>query len=103
MTIIFIDVLGNFMTPENITKANQDAAKIVFDMIGGPAEAARKLTRLIRESDPEAKPVRIGSIWSWQNRDKSGIPIKHILDFEKLSGIPREQIRPDVPWRAIEK
>ena len=85
-------------TKEEITEANQTAAKLVFDTLGGPASAARKLTALLRESDPEAPIVRIGSIWSFQNRDKSGIPIKHILHFEKLSGIPREKIRPDIPW-----
>lgn len=96
-------LLGNFMTTkEEVTQANQAAAKFVFDTLGGPAESARKLTRLIKESDPEAKPVRIGSIWSYQNRDKSGIPIKYILHFEKLTGIPREKIRPDVPWRTGE-
>ena len=91
------------MTPENITKANQAAAKIVFDALGGPAESSRKLTKLLQERDPKTKMVRIGSIWSWQNRDKSGIPIKHILDFENLSGISREKIRPDIPWFSVEK
>ncbi len=99
--IIFMYALGKFMTTkEKVTEANQAAAKAVFDKLGGPANSARKLTVLLRESDPEANTIRIGSIWSWQSRDKSGIPIKHILDFEKLSGIPREKIRPDVPWRG---
>lgn len=85
-------------TKEEVTQANQAAAKAVFDKLGGPANAARKITALIRESDPEAKTIGIGSIWSWEHRDKSGIPIMHIVSFEKLSGVPREKIRPDIPW-----
>ena len=88
------------MTPQEITEANQKAARMVIGLMGGPAEAARKLTDKVRESDPEAKTIRIGSLWSFMHRDKSGIPIKYILDFEYLSGVPREEIRPDVPWRV---
>jgi len=89
------------MTPQETTKANQDAASAVVTLMGGPAEVARKLTAKLREKDPEAKPVRIGSIWSWMHRDKSGIPISFIKMFEDLSSIPREEIRPDIPWREL--
>ena len=88
------------MTPENITKANQAAACKAVEAINGPAETARKLTALIKENDENAKPIRIGSVWSWMHRDRSGIPIMYIIHFENLSGIPREEIRPDVPWRT---
>ena len=91
------------MTPEEITKANQDAACTVVELMGGPAEVARKLTAKLREDDADCKPIRIGSIWSWMHRDKSGIPISFIEMFEDLSSVPREEIRPDIPWRVIEK
>jgi len=88
------------MTPKDITESNQAAACKAVEAINGPAETARKLTALIQEDDENAKPIRIGSVWSWMHRDRSGIPIIHILNFEKLSGLPREEIRPDVPWRG---
>jgi len=87
------------MTPTETTEANQAAACMVVELMGGPAEVARKLTVKIREESPDAKPIRIGSIWSWMHRDKSGIPIMFIEMFEDLSSIPREEIRPDIPWR----
>ena len=46
------------MTPENITKANQAAAKIVFDALGGPAESSRKLTKLLQDRDSERSEER---------------------------------------------
>lgn len=87
------------MTPKEITEANQAAAQKVVELMGGPAEVARKLTARLREEDPDAKVIRIGSIWSWMHRDKSGIPIQFIEIFEDLSSVPREEIRPDIPWR----
>lgn len=87
------------MTPEEITEANQAAACKVVELMGGPAAVARKLTEKLREEDPDCKPIRIGSIWSWMHRDKSGIPIMFIGMFEDLSSVPREEIRPDIPWR----
>jgi len=87
-------------TKEEITKANQDAACMVVELMGGPAEVARKLTARLQEANPyDAKTIRIGSIWSWMHRDKSGIPIMFVEMFEDLSSIPREEIRPDIPWR----
>lgn len=88
------------MTPKQITEANQAAAEKVVAIMGGPASCARKLSALLKEEDPNAKTIRIGSVWSWIRRDRCGIPIKHILHFEALSGIQREQIRLDIPWRV---
>lgn len=90
------------MTPTEISEANREAACKVVAIIGGPAEVARKLTAKVQEEDPDAKPVRIGSVWSWMHRDKSGIPISFIKMFEDLSKVPREKIRPDIPWRNFD-
>ena len=87
------------MTTEEITDANRKAACDAVKVLDGPANTARKLTELLQADYSDAKTVRIGSVWSWMHRDRSGIPIAFILYMEKLSGIPREKLRPDIPWR----
>lgn len=76
----------------------QQAASNAITKMGGPAEAGRKLTERLRERE-EDKTIPIGVVWSWINRDKHGVPIRFILDIEALSDIPREELRPDIPWR----
>ena len=71
---------------------NRRAASAAIDKMGGPADAARKLTTAERK-------IKVGHIWAWINRDKRGIPLEYLKAVEKISGVSRETLRGDVPWR----
>lgn len=89
------------MTTEEKVIAVREAAEKAVDVLDGPANTARKLKARLYENgrDEEARKMAIGKIWSWVHRDQSGIPIQFIEDMEELTKIPREELRPDVPWR----
>lgn len=83
------------MTPkelEKILKNNRRFAAKAIDKMGGPAEAARTLTA-------KDKKIKTGHVWAWLNRDKRGIPLEYLKTIEKISGVAREDMRGDVPWR----
>lgn len=58
------------------------------DLLGGPAEAARKLSTDLKKLTPQ-------SVWQWRNR---GIPAEYCIPIEKLldGKIHRSQLRPDI-------
>ncbi len=91
------------MTPQEKVIALRGAVRDAVDELGGLANTARKLKEHLisvgREED--AKKMAIGKIWSWVHRDKSGIPVHFIVDMEEISGISREKLRPDIPWRLL--
>ena len=73
-------------------KNNRRFASEAVDKMGGPAEAARRLTT-------DERKIKTGHVWAWLNRDKRGIPLEYLKDIEKISGVAREDMRSDVPWR----
>jgi len=83
------------MTPkelEEVCKNNRRGASDAIEKMGGPAEAARKLTT-------DERVIKTGHVWAWLNRDKRGIPLEYLKEIEKMSGVSREVMRGDVPWR----
>lgn len=85
---------------ETIFKRNRTKAAEAIDNMGGPAAAGRALTERVRLRGGKVR-VTIGKVWSWLNRDKRGIPIEYLIDIEEESGIKREELRQDIPWRKI--
>lgn len=35
-------------------------------------------------------------VWYWLEKSKKGVPAQYCLPIEKLTGIPRHELRPDV-------
>jgi DNA-binding transcriptional regulator YdaS (Cro superfamily) len=60
-----------------------DALRAGVEIIGGQAATAR----LLGCSQP--------TVWRWLAKEKS-LPAEHVLTFERATGIPRDQIRPDI-------
>lgn len=58
--------------------------KLVFQRVGSMSELARRL-KISRQA-----------ISKWR---RSGIPRMHVLKLERLTGIPRSSLRPDVHWK----
>lgn len=71
------------MTPEQ--KALQEAIEIA----GGQSELARKLSAAANGL------IKQQQVWNWLHREKKP-PSKHAVDIEKLTGISRERLRPDI-------
>lgn len=80
---------------EEILVNNRRFAAEAIEKMGGPADAARKLTT-------ENRKIKVGHVWAWINRDKRGIPLEYLKEIEKTSGVAREDMRGDVPWRVSE-
>jgi hypothetical protein len=85
------------MKPEEMLKSNRRNASKAVKKMDGPANTARILTERLLSRGVN-KQISIGQVWAWLNRDKKGIPIEYLVDFEEESGIPREKLRADVPW-----
>jgi len=79
-------------------EANRLQAAAAIEAIGGQAETARKITDILFEDDLIKRPLQIGSVWAWVNRDKCGIPIEYLEYVERLSGVNRKLLRQDIPW-----
>lgn len=54
----------------------------VIDAYGGAAALARRIG------------VSRNAIWQW--REKNHVPVERVLEIEKVTGIPRHEIRPDI-------
>lgn len=71
------------MTPE------QSALSEAIEIAGGQSELARKI------SLEAGGLVKQQQVWNWLHREKKA-PIKHTVSIEKLTGVPKEKLRPDV-------
>lgn len=71
------------MTPE------QQALSDAISVAGGQSELARKLT------SSSGGSVKQQQVWNWLNREKRP-PAKQAAYIEKVTGIPKEKLRPDV-------
>jgi DNA-binding transcriptional regulator YdaS (Cro superfamily) len=59
----------------------RDALSQAIENIGGASETARKMK------------VTVAAIYKWK---RTKLPATRVLDIEKLSGVSRYQLRPDV-------
>ncbi|EFL5716744.1 helix-turn-helix domain-containing protein [Shigella dysenteriae] len=71
------------MTPEQL------ALKEAINAAGGQSELARKLTVA------SGKDVKQQQVWNWLHREKRP-PIKQSQNIERITGVPKERLRPDV-------
>ena len=71
------------MTPE------QQALSDAISSAGGQSELARKLTA------SSGSFVKQQQVWNWLNREKRP-PAKQAVFIEKVTGVPKEKLRPDV-------
>lgn len=65
------------------------ALQRAVDIIGGQTALARVL------STPD-RPIRQGHVWAWLNRDNGALPPEFVLTVERLTGVSRHDLRPDV-------
>jgi DNA-binding transcriptional regulator YdaS (Cro superfamily) len=62
----------------------------------GPASAfAAKLTEI-----RNGEQITAARVWNWVNRDKRA-PAEFCPDIEALTGVPCEDLRPDVNWAVL--
>lgn len=71
------------MTPE------QSALIEAITAAGGQSELARKLT------ESSGRLVKQQQVWNWLHREKRP-PVKQSQFIEKVTGIPKEKLRPDI-------
>ncbi len=71
------------MTPE------QSALQAAIAVADGQSELARKLTAI------SERPIKQQQVWNWLHREKR-TPISQVLAIERITGVPKEQLRPDV-------
>lgn len=73
-----------------IDSASADAAmKRACDIAGGQSALAKKLG------------VRQSHVWHWVHRSKNGVPAEFAPAVEKITGVPRHELRPDVFERSV--
>ena len=78
---------------EKVLHANRLVAAKAIEKMGGVAKAAQQLST-------EDRPLKTGHVWAWLNRDKRGIPLEYLKAIERVSGVAREEMRQDIPWRS---
>jgi len=44
----------------------------------------------------QAIGTRQSQVWYWLKRSKKGVPAEFVLKIERVSGVPRHEIRPDI-------
>lgn len=71
------------MTPE------QSALIEAINAAGGQSELARKLTM------SSGKQIKQQQVWNWLHREKRP-PIKQSQHIERVTGVSKEKLRPDV-------
>ena len=69
------------------------AVERVIEAVGGMSELARLLTVASK------KEVSTQRVFNWKTNDR--IPSDFCPDIEKLTGIPCEELRPDVAWSIL--
>lgn len=69
-------------SPKNLRHLNKLATEHALSVLGGGAEAARRLG------------VTRQAVWQW--KQKGLLPISQIILIEHETGIPREALRPDI-------
>lgn len=77
------------MTPE------QSALKEAIEAAGGQSELARKLSAI------SGRLVKQQQVWNWMNREKQA-SIKQVPFIEKVTGVPKEKLRPDIYQKPSE-
>ncbi|HEF0121920.1 YdaS family helix-turn-helix protein [Citrobacter freundii] len=76
------------MTPEQL------ALMEAINAAGGQSELARKL------SLSSGKEVKQQQVWNWLHREKRP-PIKQSQHIERVTGVLKEKLRPDVFEKSI--
>lgn len=62
---------------------NLEALKKAIDLAGGQTKVAKKCNTTQQR------------VWNWIHRDKK-IPAEYVLNIEKLTGVSRHELRPDI-------
>ena len=62
---------------------NLEALKKAIDLAGGQTQVAKKCNTTQQR------------VWNWINRDKK-LPAEYVLTIEKLTGVSRHELRPDI-------
>ncbi len=70
-------------------KTETDALKEAIEIAGGQSELARKI------SQASSSNVKQQQVWNWLNREQK-TPSKHVLFVEKVTGVSRVRLRPDL-------
>jgi DNA-binding transcriptional regulator YdaS (Cro superfamily) len=40
--------------------------------------------------------IRQSHVWHWLRKSKRGLPAEYVLSVERITGVPRHQLRPDL-------
>jgi DNA-binding transcriptional regulator YdaS (Cro superfamily) len=61
-------------------------------------EALREAIKIAGSQNALATALGISQahIWNWLNRDKLVPPAKYVLDIERVTGVSRHRLRPDL-------
>lgn len=70
----------------------KEALQRAVDAAGGQA----KLARMLNETAPHKPPVSQALIWDWLNRAERVATAERVLDIEKVTGVSRHELRPDL-------
>jgi DNA-binding transcriptional regulator YdaS (Cro superfamily) len=72
----------------------KDLLIAAVDQAGGYSAVAAQL------KSKNGKPVSRQAVWEWVN--KTEVPATRVVELERIIGVPRHQIRPDVfPAEAV--
>ena len=60
-----------------------------------PIEKYRADTGKTREAAADELGVDATTVWRWET-DRIRIPVDRLADIERITGIPRQELRPDI-------
>ncbi|QEX18525.1 hypothetical protein FRZ44_38320 [Hypericibacter terrae] len=70
----------------------KEALQRAVEAAGGQA----KLARALNELAPHKPAVSQALIWDWINRAERVATAERVLDIEKVTGVSRHELRPDL-------
>lgn len=78
-----------------------DTCNPTLEALGRAVEAAGGQAALARAlAERSGRPVRQGHVWSWMHRT-GRIPAEYTLEIERLTGVSRHELRPDIYPRDV--
>ena len=92
--------MGTRRNSEKMLKRNKMYLNKAFEALaGGQSELARRLSEETYEQGDKQTVIRPGTVHAWYRRDKYGVPTEFLAAVERITGVAREDLRGDIPWR----
>jgi DNA-binding transcriptional regulator YdaS (Cro superfamily) len=68
-----------------------EALQRAIDVAGGQSALAASVNEF-----SSIRKINQSHVWNWLNRGKKGVPPEFVIPIEKVTGVHRHELRPDI-------